>query len=433
MRSTPYPTQLADASPQLGCRVATQAETSRPNAKRRQRPESASRACRANSRNVPSGSSLTVSPAVDTRDARARRPGATGRAGGDRARSSKPPKIPMLDLFAGAGGLSTGLRQAGFEPVAAIELMPAAARTYSKAHGVPVIESRVRDADLDSFRGEVQVVVGGPPCQPWSTGGLRLGEEDDRDGFPEFFEALRVIKPRAFLIENVAGLGAGVTRQYFVALLEALATLGYKVQSRVLNAADYGVPQHRHRRFIVGLRDGGFSFPAPTHGPKARHPWVPAGAVLDMEPAGEPNLSVVTYAKNPHLRPSPYDGLLFNGGGRPIDLSAPARTVLASAGGNKTPFIDTEGIVPPYHEGLWKHYKSHGSKGLARKVRSGVVAGARRITVAESAALQSFDRGLAFDGTRSTQYTLVGNAVPPKLARAVGRRFAASVRASFAV
>jgi DNA (cytosine-5)-methyltransferase 1 len=336
----------------------------------------------------------------------------------------------MLDLFAGAGGLSSGLRQAGFKPVAAIELMADAAKTYREAHGVPVLEERVGEADLEAFHGEVEVVVGGPPCQPWSTGGLRLGEEDERDGLPEFFNALRIIQPRAFLIENVAGLGQGSTREYLVTLLEALKELGYQVESEVLNAADYGVPQHRYRRVIVGLREGQFKFPPSTHGPERRNQWVPASSVLTAEPANEENLSIVTYAKNPHLRPSPYDGLLFNGGGRPINLSAPARTVLASAGGNKTPFIDTQKVVPSYHESLWNHYKTHGCKGLAKKVRSGVVPGARRITVAESAALQSFDEATKFYGTRSTQYTLVGNAVPPKLARAVGLRFAASLRAT---
>jgi DNA (cytosine-5)-methyltransferase 1 len=124
---------------------------------------------------------------------------------------------------------------------------------------------------------------------------------------------------------------------------------------------------------------------------------------------GDPNPAIVTYARKPDLRPRPYDGLLFNGGGRPIDLAAPARTILASAGGNKTPFVDTENIVPPYHAYLL-------AGGVPRKGR---VPGARRITVAESAALQTFPRNTYFAGPRSAQYTLVGNAVPPGLAQAV--------------
>lgn len=345
-------------------------------------------------------------------------------------RVSRSSAIPVLDLFAGAGGLSLGLKQAGFVPVAAVEVMPDAAKTYGEAHGVEVIQTRVGQAELAAFRGKVQAVVGGPPCQPWSTGGLRRGQRDDRDGFPEFLSALAIVQPEAFLIENVAGLERPATRSYYLQLLKSLQELGYHVSAKVLDAADYGVPQRRLRMFIVGMRKPGFEFPQPSHGPDAKKPWVTAGSVLTDELVGEPNPSPVTYAKNPHLRPSPFDGLLFNGGGRPIDLNAPARTILASAGGNKTQFIDCLGVVRPYHAMLWSHYKQHGREGLTGLVRSGAVPGARRITVAESAALQSFDANITFHGRRSTQYTLVGNAVPPKLAAAVGRPLASALRAS---
>jgi DNA (cytosine-5)-methyltransferase 1 len=307
--------------------------------------------------------------------------------------------------------------------VAAVEIMEEAAKTFETLHSIDVDRRRVEeisDAELRSFRDQVRVVAGGPPCQPWSIGGLRRGSEDERDGFTGMVRALTLIQPEAFLIENVAGLEAGKARPYFLALLDTLRGLGYRVYAKVLNAADYGAPQLRRRLFMIGMREGEFSFPEPTHGPEAGQPWVPAGSVLSDEPVGEPNTAIVTYAKNPDLRPSPYDGHLFNGGGRPMDLNAPARTILASAGGNKTPFIDTEGIVLEYHASLWAHFKAHGRTGLEAKVKIGRVSGARRITVDESAALQTFPDGTAFHGKKSTQYTLVGNAVPPVLAAAVG-------------
>jgi DNA (cytosine-5)-methyltransferase 1 len=127
---------------------------------------------------------------------------------------------------------------------------------------------------------------------------------------------------------------------------------------------------------------------------------------------GVPNNSIVTYARKPDIRPSPYDGHLFNGGGRAIDLDAPAPTILASAGGNKTPFIDMAGIVPTYH----RHLLAGGAP------RAGQVDGARRITVQEAATLQTFPRSARLAGPRSKQYTLVGNAVPPRLSRAVGKQ-----------
>lgn len=125
---------------------------------------------------------------------------------------------------------------------------------------------------------------------------------------------------------------------------------------------------------------------------------------------GHPNPSIVTYARRPDLRPNPYDGHVYNGGGRPIDLSKPAPTLLASMGGNKTPWIDTLGIVPEYHA----HLVSGGAP------RTGQVPGARRITVEEAALLQTFPPGMYFAGRRSSCYRQIGNAVPPLLAQAIG-------------
>jgi DNA (cytosine-5)-methyltransferase 1 len=335
-------------------------------------------------------------------------------------------RLPVVDLFSGAGGLSLGLAGAGFRPVGAVEVMADAASTYEAHHDVGVDRRPLETIpahELRAWRGQVPLVAGGPPCQPWSTGGLRRGQADHRDGFGAMFRALDLIRPEAFLIENVAGLTRGLTRAYFLSLLDTLRDeLGYRVWATTLNGADYGVPQRRERLFIVGFASdrASFAFPAPTHGPGTGQPWATAGSVLTAAPVGEPNDSIVTYAKNPDLRPSPYDGLLFNGGGRPINMAAPARTILASAGGNKTPFIDTVGVVPEYHAALWDMEAGRIRPGYRAAIREGLVPGARRITVAESAALQSFPPDMVFSGRRSTQYTLVGNAVPPRLAEAVG-------------
>jgi DNA (cytosine-5)-methyltransferase 1 len=304
------------------------------------------------------------------------------------------------------------MASAGFTPIVAVEVDHYACKTYAALHpSTDLLEADIRQIGFRRLKGEVAVVAGGPPCQPFSTGGLRRGGDDPRNGFPAFLRALREIQPEACLIENVAGLGRGRTRSYLKALIVELESVGFDVSWQILAAADYGVPQRRERLFIVGTRGLKFECPAPTHGPGRSTPLVPAGAVLNMDEAfGEPNPSIVTYARKPDLRPSPYDGLLFNGGGRPINLAEPARTILASAGGNKTQFIDTQGVVPPYHA----HLMAGGAP------RKGRVPGARRITVAESAALQTFPRNVRFAGPRSAQYTLVGNAVPPRLAAALG-------------
>lgn len=326
----------------------------------------------------------------------------------------------VLDLFAGAGGLSQGLQDAGMDVVAASEWDEDSLTTYAKRHLAAVMyPGDIAKVDFTPFRGAIDIVAGGPPCQPWSDGGKGLGHSDPRDGFPHFIRAVQAIQPRAFLIENVAGLTRGARRVHYLKLLRDLEELGYEVDSQVLTAAQYGVPQSRKRLFIVGIRSAAFTWPAPTHGPGQRSPARVAGDVLSAAtPLGEPNRSIVTYAKRPDLRPSPYDGLLFNGGGRPIDLSDLAPTLLASMGGNKTPWIDTLGIVPGYHA----HLVAGGEP------RAGVVPGARRITVSEAAALQTFPENMWFAGRRSSQYRQVGNAVPPLLAREVGRALAACLK-----
>ncbi|MGH9280350.1 MAG: DNA cytosine methyltransferase [Acidimicrobiales bacterium] len=327
--------------------------------------------------------------------------------------------MPAVDIFSGAGGLSIGLEQAGFEIVAGAEWDRDACETFAKAHpAAEVIEGDVSAIDFRRWRDEVEVVVGGPPCQPWSTGGKRLGAEDPRDGWPGFLRALREVRPRAFIAENVAGFAAGARKAHFDALVAELRAIGFRLTAQVLNAADYGVPQKRQRMLIVGVRSDDFAFPPPSFGPGRDRPWRAAGEVIGAEPIGVPNRSIVTYARSPDIRPNPYDGHVYNGGGRPIDLSRPAPTLLASMGGNKTPWVDTRCTVREYHAHL-----ASGGEPL-----TGRVPGARRISVDEAALLQTFPPGMHFAGARSSCYRQIGNAVPPLLAQEVGTALAELLR-----
>jgi DNA (cytosine-5)-methyltransferase 1 len=326
--------------------------------------------------------------------------------------------VRVLDLFCGAGGLSLGVEEAGFEIAAGAEWDPDACETFAKAHPTAdVWPGDVNAMDFRRLRGEIEVVVGGPPCQPWSSGGKRLGTADPRDGWPAFLRALAQVRPIAFVAENVAGLAAGARCSAFRALLAELEALGFTVAHGVLDAADHGVPQRRRRLFVVGARSGPVPLPAATYGGAAGRPWRTAGEVVDDEPCGPPNRSVVTYARAPDVRPNPYDGHVYNGGGRPIDRSRPAPTLLASMGGNKTPWVDTLGVVVPYHA----HLLAGGEP------RAGIVAGARRITIDEAARLQSFPDAMPFAGRSSSCYRQIGNAVPPRLAAAVGAELARAV------
>lgn len=338
--------------------------------------------------------------------------------GGD-ARIVRMSPLEVVDLFAGAGGLSTGLEAAGLVPLAAVERDADACTTYRSHHpGAKVFEQDAATVDFASMRHRVAVVAGGPPCQPFSVGGKRLAGDDPRNGIPQFVRAVRELRPAAFLMENVAGLTCSTKAAYFGSLVGELSALGYEVSWSVLQAAGFGLPQNRSRLFVVGMRVGSFAFPRPVAGPGTSAPYTAAGSIVSELPVGEPNRSTVTYARTPSLRPSPYHGHLYNGGGRPIDLARPAPTMLASMGGNKTPWVDTAGIAPAYHA----HLLAGGAP------RSGPVPGARRLTVAEAALLQGFPTGASFAGRRSSQYRQVGNAVPPLLAEIVGAALVRGLR-----
>lgn len=213
-------------------------------------------------------------------------------------------QLRSLEICAGAGGLALGIARAGFRNSAAVELDHACCETLRKnklAHvdyvrDWEVLESDISEMDFTPFRG-IDLLSGGPPCQPFSQGGNRTGRSDKRDMFPHMVRALQESAPKAFVIENVKGLLDRPFANYFNYLihqlrfpeirrkkgerwtehrarLERLYTSGvqtdlkYNVISQVLNGANFGVPQRRNRVFIVGVRadlEIEYSFPLPTH------------------------------------------------------------------------------------------------------------------------------------------------------------------------
>ncbi|MCF6200190.1 MAG: DNA cytosine methyltransferase [Hyphomicrobiaceae bacterium] len=317
-----------------------------------------------------------------------------------------------LDLFSGPGGMTLGFKRAGIEPLVCVEKRKDAVETYSwHTPDADHFCSDIRTIDFHKYAGKIDIVYGGPPCQPFSTGGLQRGTSDPRNMFPEFIRVLSEVKPAVFVAENVPGLTTRKRIQYLVGLITEFEEMGFNVSWRVLYSADYGVPQKRRRLFIVGFRDGDFWFPNPTHGPTTNRLYKTSGEIISHEPFGEPPDCPVVFAKYPDTRRSPYAGQVYNGGGRPIDMAAPCHTILAAAGGYKTHWIDTQNIAVEYN----RHLLSGGEPW------SGEVPGARRMTIEESALIQSFPAGMKFAGSRSSQYTQVGDAVPPDLAEVVAR------------
>jgi DNA (cytosine-5)-methyltransferase 1 len=212
-----------------------------------------------------------------------------------------------IELFSGAGGLALGISKAGYHHEAIVEWNKAACDTvrYNKNNGVmyvsnwPIYESDVNSFNLDVYGEGIELLAGGPPCQPFSIGGIHKGSDDERNMFPAFIKAVRKLKPQAILVENVKGLLRESFAPYFNYILLQLEFpeverkelenwndhhnrllkikqkspvdslgLSYDISHKLLNAANYGVPQKRERVFIVGFRKDlkvKWDFPNPTH------------------------------------------------------------------------------------------------------------------------------------------------------------------------
>jgi DNA (cytosine-5)-methyltransferase 1 len=318
-----------------------------------------------------------------------------------------------IDLFSGAGGLSLGMKMAGWDVRVAVEYDATAIETHRKnMPDVLHLCDDIRDIDFCGYKGQIDLVAGGPPCQPFSVSGKQLGMMDIRDMVPEFVRVVREVRPRAFLMENVKGLTSPRFLPYLEERIGELKSIGYDVHWKVLNAADYGVPQNRHRLFVVGVPIGiKFEFPTPTHGSNSGKKGRTVAEALEGCPIDESNRAKVVCCKNPVLRRSPYAGMLLNGKGRPLNLDGPAHTIPASAGGNRTHILDPNGVLLNYHA----HLLAGG------KPKPGEVDGCTRLTVRQSARLQTFPDWFEFVGRKNQHYAQIGNAVPPEFAAVVAK------------
>lgn len=206
---------------------------------------------------------------------------------------SEAPKI--MDLFAGAGGMSEGFRQAGYVSALAIEYDEMASTTFSFNHPeTPIITKDIRLVQEDEVTSiinghAIDVVCGGPPCQGFSLAGQRLADDPRNQLFVEFVRMIKLIKPRFFVFENVSGITSMAGGAILDVILNEFRGAGYECTYKVLNAADYGVPQARPRFFLVGSRDGEkYRFPSPSHVPTTAN---------DLFLSNTPN----TLLKNPAL------------------------------------------------------------------------------------------------------------------------------------
>lgn len=351
-----------------------------------------------------------------------------------------------IDLFCGAGGLSAGFRQAGFRVLAGQDYDDKAGATFAATHpeakfiGGPIQDVSPQDLldAADVKRGEIDVIVGGPPCQGYSVYNHQRGENDPRAGlFREYLRIVEGIHPRWLVMENVTGIMSIGGGKIVDEIVKGMNSLGYRVDMKVLKAEEYGVPQERRRVFFIATRtDAPILFPEPTHGSGLK-PFVTVWDAISDLPVLENGDAAPAqpYATAPQ---NPYQSLLRGNRKLAENHSAPR---LARINEERMRHIPPGGSwrdIP--HEllpsGMRKAKRSDHTKRYGRPRKTDLACtiltkcdvhwGAyihpvqnRSFTVREAARLQSFPDFFVFQGNRTEQYVQVGNAVPPLLGKKV--------------
>ena len=386
--------------------------------------------------------------------------------------------MKSVELFTGAGGMALGFHKAGFEHLEFIEYNRHACATI-RANGAlgvkPFSKARLHETDIREHSyaeaaGKIDIATGGPPCQPFSIGGKHKAHADRRDMFPEAARCIRETIPKAFVFENVRGLTRKSFSAYFeyillsltypfekskddeaweehLARLEKLHTSGkttaphYNIVFRLLNAADYGVPQKRERVFIVGIRsDLGkeFSFPKPTHSrfALAREKWVTGdywekhGVAKRKRPPSPDSLESL-------LEPTLFD---MCAGEKPWRTVRDAIRTLPDPKSREASKFANHVFQPGA-----RVYKGHTGSPLDEPAKTlkagdhGVPGGenmavfedgtVRYFTVRESARLQTFPDEVYFEGAWSESMRQLGNAVPVDLAYVVADQLRQTLKA----
>ena len=370
-----------------------------------------------------------------------------------------------IELFSGAGGLALGLHQIGAQHRLLAELDVRACDTIraNNQNGAlnppwPILQADVRELDFTGWQDRIDLLAAGAPCQPFSLGGLHKGADDKRNLLPEVVRAVRDIRPRAFILENVPGLLRPTFAEYFEYLLSQLQVpeverrvaetwhehktrldwhlarkrdgLAYDVDYKVLAAADYGVPQSRRRLFVVGFRTDlrvSWSWPRPTHSEDALAfaKWVDGSYWRDH--GIDPRHASAKFTKLGSATPCD---------GKPLALRwQTVRDAISSlpppSNGSNPASIPNHQFVPGA-----RRYKGHSGSSLddpAKTLKAGVhgVPGGegtvvqddgsvRYFSIREAARIQTFPDNYVFVGARSHAMRQIGNAVPVRLASTIG-------------
>lgn len=304
-----------------------------------------------------------------------------------------------VEICTGAGGQALGLEQAGFDHRAVVEIDKHACETLrANRPEWNVIEQDLLTWDPTGFEG-VDLLAGGVPCPPFSKAGRQLGKDDERDLFPRAIELVKLLKPKAVMLENVRGILDIVFETYRNEVSEQLKELGYKPDWHLLNASDFGVPQLRPRVIFVAVHEDYQDFEWPT---PQKTPAPTVGQALH--------------------------GLMSERGWRGADDWAERANTIAPTlvGGSKK--HGGPDLGPTRARRAWEALGVNG-KTLAEEAPERDFVGMPRLTVPMAAKIQGFPDDWHITGRKTNAYRQVGNAFPPPVAKAVGEQIRAVLEA----
>lgn len=365
--------------------------------------------------------------------------------------------ITAIDLFCGAGGLSEGFQQAGFTILAGNDFDEHAGATFSLAHDTAeFLPGPIEEVSASHLlkaaglrKGELDCLIGGPPCQAFSVYNHQRGLHDKRSKlFEEYLRIVRGLAPKWVVMENVTGITSVGNGKAVRDILAGLSELGYGVDMRILRAEEYGVPQERRRIFFVGNRlDQPVLWPKPTHG-RGLLPFVTVGDAIS-------DLPILKNGENPgpkRYRTPASSGFQAMMRGDMAVVHNHAAPRLAPINQERMKHVGPGGSWRdiPYEllpAGMKKarrcdHTKRYGrlrNDGLSSTIltKCDIHWGAyihpeqdRVLTVREAARLQSFPDRFQFLGPRTEQFVQVGNAVPPVLGKCIGQAMLHAIRSS---
>lgn len=364
-----------------------------------------------------------------------------------------------IDLFSGAGGLSRGLEAAGYRVALAVDIDDWALETHAHnfegvALQLDLGDPDVRDSIVKLFDGvDVALVAGGPPCQPYSRAGrskirslvnegARDPEDHRRELWRAFLDIAERIQPRAILMENVPDMALGDDMAVMRHMLARLETAGYEADARIIDTWDYGVPQHRQRLVIVGVRDGGtFVWPEPLDRVTLRDA---IGDLPVLDPTQEEVGSVVLAYDGPlsdfqrrarKQCDAEDSGVIYDHVTRTVRKDDLEAFQLMKPG---TLYSDLPEELRRYRADIFDDkYNRLDWDDFSRSITAHIAKDGywyihpdqhRTLTVREAARVQTFPDHFRFAGSRSHQFTQIGNAVPPAVGEAVGSAVLDAVR-----